>query len=107
MNSLPGPRKQRMIGLFRSFSTFRLAVVAAFVCLILLQTFIPMIGSQWQPQGRYLFPAMVIFATLFAFGLRRLLRRVDWRLLSAVYLTCFLLFDAVCLLGYILPHYYS
>jgi hypothetical protein len=107
VNSLPGPRKQRMIGLFRSFSTFRLAVVAAFVCLILLQTFIPMIGSQWQPQGRYLFPAMVIFATLFAYGLRRLKKPVHWRPLSALYVACFLLLDALCLLGYIVPHYYG
>ena len=96
-----------MIGLFRSFSTFRLAVVAALVCLIALQTFVPMIGSQWQPQGRYLFPALVIIATLFAFGLRRLMRTVHWGLLTAVYVACFLLFDALCLLGYILPHYYS
>jgi hypothetical protein len=75
--------------------------------LIALQTFLPMIGSQWQPQGRYLFPALTIFATLFAFGIRRLLPRVDWRLLSSVYLACFLLLDAVCLFYYILPHYYG
>ena len=107
MNILPGPRKQRMIGLFRSFSTFRLAVVAALVCLIALQTFLPMIGSQWQPQGRYLFPALVIIASLFAYGLRRLLGHINWRLLSAAYVACFLLLDALCLLGYIVPHYYG
>ena len=96
-----------MIGLFRSFSTFRLAVVAALVCLIALQTFLPMIGSQWQPQGRYLFPALVIIATLFAYGLRRLMKPVHWGLLSAAYVAGFLLLDALCLLGYILPRYYS
>jgi hypothetical protein len=75
--------------------------------LIALQTLLPMIGSQWQPQGRYLFPALLIIATLFAFGIRRLLPRVDWRLLSAAYLAGFALLNGVCLLGYIVPHYYG
>jgi hypothetical protein len=77
------------------------------LCLITLQTFLPMIGSQWQPQGRYLFPALVIIATLFAFGLRRLTHRVGSHILAVTYVGCFLLFDALCLFGYIFPHYYG
>jgi hypothetical protein len=75
--------------------------------LLLLQTLLPMIGSQWQPQGRYLFPGLILIATLFAFGLRRLLRRVRPEVLTAAYVACFLLLDALCLVGYILPHYYG
>jgi len=83
-----------------------LLLFVAGLCLITLQTFLPMIGSQWQPQGRYLFPALVIMATLFAFGVRRLTRRIGSHILAVTYVGCFLLFDALCLCGYILPHYY-
>jgi hypothetical protein len=72
-----------------------------------LQTALPAIGSQWQPQGRYLFPGLVIIATLFAFGLRRLTRRQEASILTATYVTCLVLFDALCLVGYIVPHYYG
>lgn len=75
--------------------------------MILLQTFLPMIGSQWQPQGRYLFPALFPIATLFAFGVRQLLRVVKSNLLAAAYVAGFVSLDALCLLRYILPHYYG
>jgi len=75
--------------------------------LILIQTFLPMVGSQWQPQGRYLFPALIIIATLFAHGLRRLIHRARLSVLTVTYLACFLLFDALCIAGYILPQYHS
>jgi hypothetical protein len=75
--------------------------------LILVQTFLPMIGSQWQPQGRYLFPGLMLIATLFAFGLRRSLKPVRAEVLAGAYVACFLLLDALCLVGYIIPHYYG
>jgi hypothetical protein len=75
--------------------------------LLMLQTALPMIGSQWQPQGRYLFPGLVIIGTLFSFGLRHLLNRVKPEFLAATYLICLLLLDALCLVGYIIPHYYG
>lgn len=75
--------------------------------LLALQTLLPMIGSSWQPQGRYLFPGLIMIATLFALGLRSLTKRVRPGLLAPVYLACFLLFDALCLVGYIIPHYYG
>jgi hypothetical protein len=93
----------------RSLS-LRDAVLLVFVLgflLLLLQTFVPMIGSQWQPQGRYLFPGLVIIATLFSFGLRRLTSWLRPELLTAAYVTGFLLLDALCLVGYVIPHYYG
>ena len=83
-----------------------LLLLLAFV-LIVVQTFIPMIGSQWQPQGRHLFPGLIPIATLFAFGLRRLLRSLKADLLAAAYVASFVLFDALCLLRYVIPHYYG
>jgi hypothetical protein len=90
-----------------SLSDTVLLVFLVGLALLALQTFLPMIGSQWQPQGRYLFSGLVIVATLFAFGLRRLMKPVKPKLLAAGYLICFLLFDALCLVGYIIPYYYG
>jgi 4-amino-4-deoxy-L-arabinose transferase-like glycosyltransferase len=75
--------------------------------LIALQTFLPMIGSSWQPQGRYLFPGLIMIATLFAFGLRQLMRSLKPEPLAVLYVACFLLFNALCLMGYIIPRYYG
>ncbi len=41
--------------------------------LILLQTWLPMLGSGWQPQGRYLFPALLPIALLLLLGWEALL----------------------------------
>jgi 4-amino-4-deoxy-L-arabinose transferase-like glycosyltransferase len=77
------------------------------LCLVLLQTFLPMIGRQWQPQGRYLFPAIIPIATLSTLGWRRILA-MRWRNPSAiVWVLFFLLFHILCLFGYIIPHYYG
>ncbi len=48
--------------------------------LILLQTWTPMLGSAWQPQGRYLFPALLPIAVLLLAGWEALLppRRQNW-----------------------------
>ena len=35
---------------------------------ILLQTWLPMVGQAWQPQGRYLLPALAPVALLFLVG---------------------------------------
>jgi hypothetical protein len=76
-------------------------------CLAILQTVLPMIGRQWQPQGRYLFPALIIIATLFALGLRQLMPKARPRIVLTAYLAGFLLFDLICIVRYIFPHYYS
>ncbi len=77
------------------------------LALLLAQTFLPMIGSQWQPQGRYLFPGLTIIATLFAFGIRRLTRRLKASIVAAAYVGGLLLFDVLCLVGYVIPYYHG
>lgn len=42
--------------------------------LIAVQTFLPMLGRDWQPQGRYLFPALLPITGLLLFGLNHWLR---------------------------------
>jgi hypothetical protein len=43
------------------------------VALIALQTVLPMIGFSWQPQGRYLLPALLPLGVVLLVGLRQLL----------------------------------
>ncbi|MGC8827546.1 MAG: hypothetical protein ACP5TV_11135 [Anaerolineae bacterium] len=75
--------------------------------LILLQTFLPMIGSGWQPQGRYLFPALLPFCALLAAGWLELaparLPRAVW---SGVLVLLLLIFDQIAFWGYLVPHYH-
>ena len=77
------------------------------LCLILFQTFLPMIGRHWQPQGRYLFPAIIPIATLLSLGWRRL----HWRWRSNVGLIAWVmllfLLHVLCVFRYIIPHYYG
>jgi hypothetical protein len=85
------------------------AVVPWFVlglALALAQTIAPMVGRDWQPQGRYLFPALLPLLTFLVVGLRAWSRR--WRLPGALYwyLAGFLLLDIVALFGVLVPHYY-
>ncbi len=56
----------------------RLAALA--LLLILLQTWLPMLGSAWQPQGRYLFPALLPINLLLLEGWQQLLgpQRTRW-----------------------------
>jgi hypothetical protein len=44
------------------------------VTVIALQTLIPMVGRDWQPQGRYLFPALLPWTGLLLVGLNTWLR---------------------------------
>jgi hypothetical protein len=77
-----------------------LVVVASFVRALL--------GSQWMSyQGRYLFAAIVPFAFLFVGGWARLLPLRFRPFVSAAVVVGMVWFDAVCLLCYIVPFYYS
>ena len=62
------------------------------------QVFLPMLGRPWQPQGRYLFPALLPIAGLLLVGLDAWLdftvRPHRWILLLGGLVT----FDLVCLL---------
>ncbi len=68
------------------------------VVLILGQTFLPMLGRPWQPQGRYLFPALLPIAGLLMVGLDAWVNfdrhPHRWILL----LVSLVVFDVICLL---------
>ena len=59
--------------------------------LILLQTWLPMLGHAWQPQGRYLFPALAPIAILLLLGWETLLGPRQRLLLPLLFLSLLLL----------------
>lgn len=87
--------------------TRHLVVLISALVLIGLQTFIPMIGSAWQPQGRYLFPALLPIVALLTMGWLDLFpARV--RLASiALLLVSSLAFGQLCVWGYVVPRYWG
>lgn len=74
--------------------------------LVVVVTFLPMVGRDWQPQGRYLFPALVPWALLFALGWYGLGVRLGWRRWHLALALGMILLDAGSLLGVVVPHYY-
>jgi len=76
------------------------------VILVLAQTFLPMIGRNWQPQGRYLFPAFVPIATTLCLGLRAWVRPPLRPVLWIAYWAGFFVLDMYCLLGRVGGYYY-
>ncbi|MCO6452748.1 MAG: DUF2142 domain-containing protein [Caldilineales bacterium] len=58
-----------------------LTLSALTVTLVLCQVWLPMIGQSWQPQGRYLFPAILPIAILLALGWEAALPR-RWRAMT-------------------------
>jgi 4-amino-4-deoxy-L-arabinose transferase-like glycosyltransferase len=75
--------------------------------LIFVQTFGLMIVQNIPQQARYLFPAIVPLSTLFILGLREVVPARYRRGLPLICLLSLFLFDSLCIIGYILPHYYS
>jgi 4-amino-4-deoxy-L-arabinose transferase-like glycosyltransferase len=76
------------------------------VSLTILQVFLPMFGQDWQPQGRYMFPAIVPVATLFTLGWREVVP-TRWRgVLIVPWVAAFVALDLLCAVGYLGPHYY-
>jgi len=73
----------------------------------LLSTTISFVGALGGPQGRYLYPAIIAFSILFMLGIRRLVPSRYEKYLLSVSITSFFLFDALCVLGYILPFFYG
>jgi hypothetical protein len=84
-----------------------LFLLASGLCLILLQTFLPMIGRNWQPQGRYLFPAIVPIATLLSLGWRRIHGRWGSDLSLIAWVALLFLLHVLCVFRYLIPHYYG
>lgn len=77
------------------------------LCVIFFQTFLPMIGRHWQPQGRYLFPAIIPIATLLSLGWRRIHGRWEGNLGLIAWVTLLFLLHVLCVFHYIIPHYYG
>jgi len=77
------------------------------VSLTILQVFLPMFGRDWQPQGRYMFPALVPVATLFTLGWREIVP-TRWRGLFIIpWVAAFVALDALCVVGYLGTQYYG
>jgi hypothetical protein len=67
---------------------------------------LPMWGRDWQPQARYLHPALVPMLVFFVAGLRRWSGRWRARHALAWYVFGFLCLDVYALTGVLVPHYY-
>lgn len=76
------------------------------LALALAQNLVPMWQHDWQPQARYLFPALVPVFVFFITGLRIWSRRWHLRHGLPLYLLGFLLLDLYALFGVLMPHYY-
>ena len=82
-----------------------LVVAILAVALIGMQTFAPMIGSAWQPQGRYLFPAILPVAALLTAGWRELAPARARPILGAFLVLSFIAFGQLCIWNYVIPAY--
>jgi hypothetical protein len=80
-------------------------VLAVALALVVAQTFLPMIGTAWQPQGRYLFPALLPAGALLARGWRAWAPQVGRPLLAGALLVAMFAFEQVCMWGYLAPSY--
>ena len=74
--------------------------------LVAAMVLLPMIGRVWQPQGRYLFPALVPLAVIFVLGWRGWGLRLGWRHWWIVLVLGTALLDVGSLLGVVVRHYY-
>jgi hypothetical protein len=82
-----------------------LAAATLAIVLIGLQTFVPMIGSAWQPQGRYLFPAILPIVAWLGEGWRDLTPARARPILGAFLIACFVAFGQLCIWNYVIPAY--
>ncbi len=74
--------------------------------LALAQVLAPMWGRDWQPQARYLFPALLPTMTFLVAGLQVWSRRWRFRYALPAFVGGFLLLDGIALFGVLIPHYY-
>lgn len=70
-----------------------------------VMVFLPMIGSAWQPQGRYFLPALLPLSALFLQGWRLAMpaRGREWA--AGFLVMAALAFDQMCIWGYLIPYY--
>jgi len=91
----------------KSLLLFSLSVLFDFIIIIAKQ--IRDWGYEWggRPQGRFLFPVIIPIATLFMLGLRELVPARYQKRFLLVYIGCFIAFDSLCLIRYIIPFFYG
>ncbi|MCD6290597.1 MAG: hypothetical protein J7M34_08850, partial [Anaerolineae bacterium] len=84
-----------------------LAIMAVSLGLALAQTLLPMLGRDWQPQGRYLFPALFPIATGLLLGLGAWVPASRRRWVLYGWIAGLLLLDMIALVKTIWPAYNS
>jgi hypothetical protein len=80
--------------------------LAASSLLALLQVLLPMIGRTWQPQGRYLFPALWPLTMLLFIGLRAWVPATGRSKLLVAWIAGLIALDGLALFGTLLPAYH-
>lgn len=81
--------------------------LALALLLAALQNLLPMLLREWQPQGRYLLPALFPAAASFALGWRALVPE-GWARWGAVpFVAAFVLLNLACLVGYVIPYFHG
>ena len=75
--------------------------------LALVQAAVPMVVQDWQPQGRYLLPAIIPAGVCFALGLRAWLPQRAACHGAWVFVGAFVILNGVCLMYYVIPYFYG
>jgi len=91
----------------RSLEPWQLTVLCILGLCLLLSTTISFVGARGGPQGRYLYPAIIPFSILFMLGMRQLVPLRYEKYLLPFSITLLFLFDALCVLRYIVPFFYG
>ncbi|MGC8837158.1 MAG: hypothetical protein ACP5UM_01970, partial [Anaerolineae bacterium] len=83
------------------------AWLALALLLAALQNLLPMLVRDWQPQGRYLLPALFPAAVSFALGWRAWVSDAWARWGAVAFVAAFIVLNLVCLVGYVIPYFHT
>ncbi|MBC7243444.1 MAG: hypothetical protein H5T60_13490, partial [Anaerolineae bacterium] len=92
--------------LLRALVVYLLIAIAALVLIMAKEVLYLSYRFGVVPQGRYLFPALIPLSTLFVWGMREWVPAGWYRLAGWAGGLALLLFDALCLIGYVIPFYH-
>ena len=81
--------------------------LALALLLAALQNLLPILIRDWQPQGRYLLPALFPAAASFALGWRAWVPEAWARRGAVAFVVAFVALDLVCLVGYVIPYFHG
>ncbi|MGQ9713660.1 MAG: hypothetical protein ACUVST_02760, partial [Anaerolineae bacterium] len=81
--------------------------LALALLLAAFQNLLPMLLRDWQPQGRYLLPALFPAAASFALGWRAWVPDVWARWGAMTFVAAFALLNLACLVGYVIPYFHG